>query len=497
MFLSLRTRILLLIAIPFAVMFAMTVYHELGEQAFTADLVGELALLLLTFGAVWLGSESLLSRRIAALATAAENLQKGDLTARVGSKTVGDEIGRLAQSFDRMADSLQAKELQHARAVRALRVLSACNRAILHATQGEQALLDEMCMLIGKAGGYCAVWIGYADSGTEKRIRPVARWGSVTEQQLAKAQFTWGEADSHQNPPGKAIRTGMPVVAQNLQQEPGGAPWREYALRSGCGSCLALPLRIDDRVIGVLNIGAAETSAFGGEEVGLLQQAAGELSFAIDSLRIKLERDRIALEQAEQQEQLRKSLEHTLLAIANTVELRNPYTDGHQRRVAELAAAIARELGLPQGEIQGIQLAASIHDLGRVKVPAAILAKPGALSDSEIALIRTHAQAGYELLKDIQYPWPIAQVVLQHHERLDGSGYPQGLAGDQVLLVSRIIAVADVLEAMATHRPYRPAQGIDAALAELERGRGKAFDPDVVDACGRVFREQGFAFASA
>ena len=127
-------------------------------------------------------------------------------------------------------------------------------------------------MSIGKAGGYCAIWIGYADSDAEKRIRPVARWGSVSEQQLAKANFTWGEADSNQNPPGKAIRTGMPVVAQNLQKEPGGALWREYALRSGCGSCLALPLRIDDRVIGALNIGAADTSAFGGEEVGLLEQ---------------------------------------------------------------------------------------------------------------------------------------------------------------------------------------------------------------------------------
>ena len=174
--------------------------------------------------------------------------------------------------------------------------------------------------------------------------------------------------------------------------------------------------------------------------------------------------------------------------------MRDPYTAGHQRRVAELAVAIAGDLGLPKEQIHGIHLAAGIHDLGKIRVPAEILSKPGKLTDIEYHLIKAHAQAGYDIVKDIEFPWPIAAMVWQHHERLDGSGYPQGLKGDQILLGSRIMAVADVLEAMASHRPYRAALGPDVALKEIERGRGAAYDPTVVDACVKLFREGRFAF---
>jgi putative nucleotidyltransferase with HDIG domain len=286
----------------------------------------------------------------------------------------------------------------------------------------------------------------------------------------------------------------MPVVVQNMQMEPGPQLWRDYALRCGCGSCVALPLRIDDGVIGVLNICAEETDAFGEEEIGLLSQTSAELSFGIASQRTRAERDRIADAHQHQQEVLRKSLEDSIRAIANMVEMRNPYTEGHQWRVAELAVAIAGELGLAENEILGVRLAASIHDLGRMQVPAEILAKPGKLSDLEFALVRTHSQVGYDILKGIEFPWPIADIVLQHHERIDGSGYPQGLKGDQTLLASRIVAVADVVEAMASHRPQRPALGIDAALNEIESGRGTAFDAAVVDACVKVFRQKQFTF---
>lgn len=190
-------------------------------------------------------------------------------------------------------------------------------------------------------------------------------------------------------------------------------------------------------------------------------------------------------------------LEQTLLqiieAIAATVEARDPYTAGHQRRVARLASAIAREMGLADDKIRGLYLAATIHDLGKIRIPAEILSKPGALNPVEFELVKTHPQTGYDIIKDVQFPWPIAQMVLQHHERLDGGGYPQRLGGEQMLLEAKILAVADVVEAMSSHRPYRAGLGLDAALDEITRQRGIRYAPDVVDSCIALFREKKFA----
>jgi PAS domain S-box-containing protein len=193
-------------------------------------------------------------------------------------------------------------------------------------------------------------------------------------------------------------------------------------------------------------------------------------------------------------ERLRKALAATVYAISASVEARDPYTAGHQGRVANLAQSIALELGLPADRIEGLRLAASIHDLGKLSVPAEILTKPKKLLAIEAELIKIHAQAGYDILKDIEFPWPIARIVLEHHERMNGSGYPNKLTGDQALLESRILAVADVVESMATYRPYRPALGIDAALEEIESNKGILYDSDVVDSCARLFREKGYTF---
>ncbi len=192
---------------------------------------------------------------------------------------------------------------------------------------------------------------------------------------------------------------------------------------------------------------------------------------------------------------LRDGLERTVEAIAATIEMRDPYTAGHERRVVELATAIARELGLAGEKIEGLRFAALVHDIGKIRIPAEILSKPAALSPIEFEMIKGHCQVGYDILKGIEFPWPVARIVLEHHERLDGSGYPKGLQGGQTLLESKILAVADVVEAMASHRPYRPAHGIEAALAEIERHRGEWYDPAVVDACVRLFREKGFNFS--
>lgn len=193
-------------------------------------------------------------------------------------------------------------------------------------------------------------------------------------------------------------------------------------------------------------------------------------------------------------ELMRKALGATVQAIAAVVETRDPYTAGHQRRVADLASAIAEEMGLAGDVIDGLRTASTIHDIGKISVPAEILSKPTTLTAIEFSLIKIHPEKGYEILNGIDFPWPIARIILEHHERMDGSGYPQGLPGDQILLESRIIAVADVVEAIASHRPYHPARGIDAALNEISKNKDVLYDPTVSDACLRLFREKSYKF---
>jgi putative nucleotidyltransferase with HDIG domain len=193
-------------------------------------------------------------------------------------------------------------------------------------------------------------------------------------------------------------------------------------------------------------------------------------------------------------DRLRKSLAGTIQAMSLTVETRDPYTAGHQRRVSALARALAQAMDFPANMIDAIRMAGAIHDIGKMSVPAEILSKPGHLSAIERRLIEAHSQKGYDILKDVGLPFPVAEIVLQHHERLDGSGYPQGLRGNQILPEAQILIVADVVEAISSHRPYRPAHGIDIALGEIEANKGILYNAEIVDACLRLFRQQGFRF---
>jgi PAS domain S-box-containing protein/putative nucleotidyltransferase with HDIG domain len=194
-------------------------------------------------------------------------------------------------------------------------------------------------------------------------------------------------------------------------------------------------------------------------------------------------------------EKTNRLLDETVHSLSSAVEKRDPYTAGHQQRVAQLACAIAVELGgLAAERLKGIWTGAILHDIGKIYVPAEILTRPGHLSEIEFELIKSHAEVGYEILKDIEFQWPVPLIVRQHHERLDGSGYPAGLRGDEILFEARILGVADVVEAMSSHRPYRPGKGIEFALEEITSARGTAYDPSVVDACLKVFRN-GFDFS--
>jgi putative nucleotidyltransferase with HDIG domain len=191
-------------------------------------------------------------------------------------------------------------------------------------------------------------------------------------------------------------------------------------------------------------------------------------------------------------QKLLRGMEQTIAMLARAVEKRDPSTFAHQQRVAAIAVAIATGMRLAPERIEGIRLGATIHDIGKLHTPAELLTKPGKLMALEIEWIRQHPLAGYEIVKDVDFPWPLAQMVLQHHERMDGTGYPHGLKGEEILPEARILAVADVVDGMSTHRPYRPALGLEAALREIERMRGRWLDAQAVDACLRLFREQGF-----
>ena len=193
-------------------------------------------------------------------------------------------------------------------------------------------------------------------------------------------------------------------------------------------------------------------------------------------------------------ERLLRSLYGTIKAISKIVEGRDPYTSGHQSRVASLARAIAREMGLSEDRVEGIFVAASAHDIGKISIPAEILSKPGQLSEMELNIIKAHAQIGYDILKNVEFPWPVTEIVLQHHEYLDGTGYPAGLSGDDIMLEARILCVADVVEAMSSHRPYRPHLGEGKGFDEITQYRGVRYDADAVDACLRLFREKDFRF---
>jgi PAS domain S-box-containing protein len=376
---------------------------------------------------------------------------------------------------------------------RALKTLGAVDRALVH-SDSEDQLFQGVCRAIVEEGGYLLAWIGYAEHDAAKSVKVMASH-AVQPGYTDKIHISWGDVPEGRGPAGKAIRSGKTQCIQNIAHSQRMQPWREQAHAYGYQAGIALPLSENGKPFGLLAIYATEADAFDAEEIALLEEMAGDLGYGIHMLHVGDERDRSRAEQQHTLEELRDSLENTVRVIASTVGKRDAYTAGHQRRVADLATTIAQEMGLPDEQIQGIHFAGIIHDLGKINIPAEILAKPGKLSAIEYQLMKSHPQSGYDILKDVAFPWPIADIVLQHHERLDGSGYPQGLKGDQILLEARIMAVADVVEAMSSHRPYRPGLGIEVALQEIEQHKGVRYDSTVVDACLKLFREKSYKLA--
>ncbi|WP_018231028.1 HD domain-containing phosphohydrolase [Thioalkalivibrio thiocyanodenitrificans] len=364
---------------------------------------------------------------------------------------------------------------------RVLITLSHANAALVHADH-EDELLRRICDVIVSDGGFRAAWVGYGTPDGGLNMRACAGDCCAAIEAMATR---WSGNETAQCPCGKALHSGRTQVFNEIPEDVQSAPWGEDLRSCGIGSTAALALFADGELFGSLNVHADEPGVFTEAVVDQLEELARDLSYGLGALRIKAERD-------EAHGALGKTLLQTVEAVARVVEMHDPYTSGHQRRVADLASSIAAELGLDAHRIEGVRVGAQLHDIGKIAVPAEILTRPGRLSDMEYGLIKGHAQTGYDILKDVSFPWPVREMILQHHERLDGSGYPFGLKGGQIVLEARILAVADVVEAMTTHRPYRAGLGIDQALTEIEQGRGHLYDPAAVDACLRLFREKGF-----
>jgi PAS domain S-box-containing protein len=288
-------------------------------------------------------------------------------------------------------------------------------------------------------------------------------------------------------------------VVQQLLPEPAKRLAKQIAKMLKVSKSIDAPLIAEDEAIGLLLVQSDDLTE---DDIPAITAFAHQMAAAWRKANLMqdLERsltERVRAEEGLQRsfEKLQRAFEGTVNALVSVIEMRDPYTAGHQRRVSQLACAIAKEMGLPKEQIEGIRMAGLIHDIGKINVPAEILSKPGPLTELEFGLIKMHPQIGYDVLNGtMEFPWPVAQIVLQHHERMDGSGYPEGLTGEKILLEARILAVADVVEAMASNRPYRGPRGMGEALEEISQNRGVLYDPEVVDACLKLFKEKRFEF---
>ncbi len=247
-------------------------------------------------------------------------------------------------------------------------------------------------------------------------------------------------------------------------------------------------MRNNEHLVGILLLSAKAThEPYSNEERRLLRIVSADVAASIDNARLY---ENIKREHSE----MEKAMDGVVHALSLVVETRDPYTAGHQRRVAGLARSIAIKMGLSEWQVMGIYIAGLVHDVGKVAVPTEILSKPGKISQYEFSIIKAHSQVGYEILQKIDFPWPVTTAILQHHERSDGSGYPAGISGGEIILEARILGVADVVEAMSSHRPYRPSLGLGRALEEIASKRGILYDPEVVDACLSLLQNDEAAF---
>lgn len=397
-----------------------------------------------------------------------------------------DDRGTIIGAASIAHDITHRQEAQEvlARHVRSLRTLGSVNEALVR-SETEEDLLATTCQVIARDGDYVVAWVGYPRFDPAKSIRVMATSEGGADI-LAGLSLTWA-GGQRELPAGRAFREGKPVFVQDTELEEGSAEWREPRRAARVRSVAALPLMgLDGAAFGVLVVASAEPDVFDPDQCAVLEEIAADLSYGIETHRARQRHAEQGRDLIEANYRLNRIVRDITEVLGSVVEARDPYTHGHELAVARLSRALAEEMHLTQEDIDGLEIAALLHDVGKLSVPAEILTKPGELSATEFALVKEHPTHGHQILERLDFGWPVAEVVLQHHERLDGSGYPDGLVGDEISLGARILAVADVVEAMSNHRPYREALGIDAAIKEVQSHPEK-FDARVVAVCVHLY----------
>jgi len=356
---------------------------------------------------------------------------------------------------------------------------------LLSYIKNEKTFYEKICDILVKKEDYKLTYICILD---EELNKPVFFTDTSDRDNFILGNNKISNEDNNINlPEAISMKSQQIYLLNDLEKDSVHSIWRQEAINRGYRSVIALPIKIRNKIVGSLTIFSDMKDLFDREEISFLKEVTDDISIGVRSFRSEEELKR-------NYERYRRALYETVDAIALISERRDPYTGGHQRKVALLSSAIAKELRLSDYDIEGIYLTGLLHDIGKISIPLSILSKPSRLNNPETMIIKLHPQDAYEILKAIEFPWPVAQTVLQHHERLDGSGYPNGLKGDEIILNARILGVADVVEAMSSHRPYRPAVGLNKALKEILRNKRLLFDPKVVDACLKVFNEKKFEF---
>jgi len=372
----------------------------------------------------------------------------------------------------------------------ALKVVAGCTHEMLRAGD-ETHMLQTVCKVVVNSGLYRVAWIAYAEHDKNKSLQLLAFHGpSQDAGQLPNS--TWANTEDNRSPVGEAINTGKTCVVPDLIHDPKFRNCQRYAVKNHLASAVGLPLYQGADVWGGLVLYSDEPFAFSDEEIDVLEILSASVSFGITALHSTPGDKPGLLPLVHNRDETRANLEKIIVALETVIEARHPYPSPHQRLVGDIGMAIALEMGLPDEQAYGIRLAGLLHDVGEIKVPEEILRKTGDLTEDEREQLQRHTQEGYEILRELDLPWPLAQTALQHHERMDGSGYPNGLTGEKILLEAKIIAVADTIEAVSHQRQSHPRLGIPAALAEVEKGKGTLFDPAVVEAALRLFREKGY-----
>ncbi|MEJ2692805.1 MAG: PAS domain-containing protein [Candidatus Thiodiazotropha sp.] len=412
------------------------------------------------------------------------DLAQGPRTFHLTLIPVRDTFGHIHRIVGMLRDITERRnsELAMKRLNRALKTLSSGNEALVRAAN-EHELLEKMCRVVVDIGGYQLAWIGLSQN--DRNLTPVAWAGDDTAFDAIREYHQQTEHLSDTTT--LALQTGAVQVIHDIENHSTQVPFHAALGKQGINACLELPLSDSSSCFGVVAIYSTDRHAFDDDEVSLLKEMADDLSYGIHALRERIEKERYVT-------RLNQSFKSTVEALASTIELRDPYTAGHQRRVAELAQAVCRYLDWPEDMVQATYLAGLVHDIGKIAIPAEILSKPMALNKAENQLVRTHSEAGYNILKAVDFDRPVALIIRQHHERLDGSGYPLGLKAEAIIPEARVLAVCDVVEAMTNHRPYRPGVGLDAALSEIKQGKSRLYDPQAVDACIDLFKQKEFRF---